>query len=74
MGDQLVSDVTGAGGNEEDSSINIVSDGETTNYRLVNLQNDMQTDMQTVSSPKKKRPRGTVDGSMQEGTCIDISL
>ncbi|KAK4845221.1 hypothetical protein QYF36_002492 [Acer negundo] len=51
LGYQLGSDASGAAGNEENSSVNIVSDGETTNYHLLGP----QTEMQTISSPNKKK-------------------
>lgn len=73
MGHQLGSDSTKVDGNEEDSSINIMSDGETTNYHLV----IPQSDKQTISSPNKKKlhaDRDTGDESLPEGTLFDISV
>ncbi|KAJ4729999.1 Zinc finger CCCH domain-containing protein [Melia azedarach] len=69
LGDQLGLDVAKAGGNDEDSSINIVSDAETPNYHLVGPQNDVQT----ISSPNKKKPyayRDTADASMPPANLI----
>ncbi|KAK0588606.1 hypothetical protein LWI29_003150 [Acer saccharum] len=51
LGYQLGSDASGAAGNEENSSVNIVSDGETTNYHLLGP----QTEKQTISSPNKNK-------------------
>ncbi|KAK2650196.1 hypothetical protein Ddye_017685 [Dipteronia dyeriana] len=48
---QLGSDASGAAGNEENSSVNIVSDEETTNCHVLGP----QTEMQTISSPNKKK-------------------
>ncbi|KAL5794032.1 hypothetical protein ACOSP7_002626 [Xanthoceras sorbifolium] len=65
LGYQLGSDASGAAGNEEDSSINIVSDGETTNYHLLGPKNDMQT----KSSPNKRKlhaGRNTADVTIAE--------
>ncbi|KAG2717077.1 hypothetical protein I3760_03G156300 [Carya illinoinensis] len=50
LGDQLGSDITRNGANEEDS-INIVSDGETNGFPVSNPQNDLQND---ASSCKKR--------------------
>lgn len=50
LGDQLVSATTTSGGNEEDSNINIVSDGETTGYHAISPWNEVQNN----SSPRKK--------------------
>lgn len=72
MGNQLGSDPTITGVNEEDSTINVVSDGETANNHLVSSHNDVLT----LSSPKKKKLRGdrvTAEESIQEGTLTDIS-
>lgn len=49
LGDHLGSD-TATGGNEEDSSINIVSDGDAPGYHAVCPQNDVQNNY----SPGKK--------------------
>ncbi|KAF5481100.1 hypothetical protein F2P56_001785 [Juglans regia] len=50
LGDQLGSDITRNGANEEDS-INIVSDGETNGFPVTNPHNDLQND---ASSGKKR--------------------
>ena len=50
MGDQLGAEVTRPDANKEDSSINILSDGETTGNQL-----------QKDASPKKKRLRMNVE-------------
>ncbi|XP_020539438.1 zinc finger CCCH domain-containing protein 13 isoform X2 [Jatropha curcas] len=50
LGDQLGSGSATAGGNEDDSSINIVSDGEAPGYHATSLQNEVQNN----SSPGKK--------------------
>ncbi|XP_031254541.1 zinc finger CCCH domain-containing protein 40 [Pistacia vera] len=65
LGNQLGSDATVTGVNEEDSSINIVSDGETANKHLISPQNDVLT----ISSPKKTKlhvDRVTAEESIQE--------
>ncbi|KAH9744640.1 zinc finger CCCH domain-containing protein 13 [Citrus sinensis] len=67
LGYHLGLDATKVGGNEEDSSINIMSDEETTNYHLVDPQNDKQT----IPSPNKKKlhvDRDTTNGFVPEGT------
>lgn len=67
MGYHLGLDATKVGGNEEDSSINIMSDEETTNYHLVDPQNEKQT----IPSPNKKKlhvDRDTTNGFVPEGT------
>ncbi|KAK1552958.1 hypothetical protein Q3G72_026359 [Acer saccharum] len=51
LGYQLGSYASGAAGNVENLSVDIVSDGETTNYHLLGP----QTEMQTTSSPNKKK-------------------
>ncbi|KAK1566577.1 hypothetical protein Q3G72_001585 [Acer saccharum] len=51
LGYQLGSYASGAAGNVENLSVDIVSDGETTNYHLLSP----QTEMQTTSSPNKKK-------------------
>lgn len=51
MGDQLGSDVNKIGANEEDSSINIVSDGEDPGYHAASPRHDLQKD---TSASKKK--------------------
>ncbi|XP_022136017.1 zinc finger CCCH domain-containing protein 13 [Momordica charantia] len=51
LGDQLASDVSKIGANEEDSSINIVSDGEDPGYHAASPFRDLQKD---ASSSKKK--------------------
>lgn len=65
LGYHLGLDATKVGGNEEDSSINIMSDEETTNYHLVDPQNDKQT----IPSPNKKKlhvDRDTTNGFVPE--------
>ncbi|KAJ0053165.1 hypothetical protein Pint_02071 [Pistacia integerrima] len=65
LGNQLGSDATVTGVNEEDSSINIVSDGETANKHLISPQNDVLT----ISSPNKTKlhvDRVTAEESIQE--------
>ncbi|KAH9793059.1 zinc finger CCCH domain-containing protein 13 [Citrus sinensis] len=67
LGYHLGLDATKVGGNEEDSSINIMSDEETTNYHLVDPQNEKQT----IPSPNKKKlhvDRDTTNGFVPEGT------
>ncbi|XP_057956496.1 zinc finger CCCH domain-containing protein 13 [Malania oleifera] len=51
LGDLLGSDATAPGVNGDDSSINIVSDGELTGNHVIGLLNDLQND----ASPNKKR-------------------
>ncbi|CAK9135258.1 unnamed protein product [Ilex paraguariensis] len=53
LGDQLASDAARSGANEEDSSINMMSDGETTG----NLVLSSWTELQTNASPSRKRQR-----------------
>ncbi|KAH9793055.1 zinc finger CCCH domain-containing protein 13 [Citrus sinensis] len=65
LGYHLGLDATKVGGNEEDSSINIMSDEETTNYHLVDPQNEKQT----IPSPNKKKlhvDRDTTNGFVPE--------
>lgn len=50
LGDELGSDINKIGTNEEDSSINIVSDGETTGF-LVSPHNELQNE----APPSSKR-------------------
>ncbi|XP_044465895.1 zinc finger CCCH domain-containing protein 40 isoform X2 [Mangifera indica] len=69
LGNQLGSDPTITGVNEEDSTINVVSDGETANNHLVSSHNDVLT----LSSPKKKKLRGdrvTAEESIQEANLM----
>ncbi|KAJ0113526.1 hypothetical protein Patl1_02061 [Pistacia atlantica] len=71
LGNQLGSDATVTGVNEEDSSINIVSGGETANKHLISPQNDVLT----ISSPKKTKlhvDRVTAEESIQEGTLTEF--
>ncbi|KAA8526484.1 hypothetical protein F0562_008313 [Nyssa sinensis] len=58
LGDQLGSDATRPGANEEDSSINILSDGETTGNRVMSPPNEVQKN----ASPSKKRPQINLEG------------
>ncbi|KAK2650239.1 hypothetical protein Ddye_017728, partial [Dipteronia dyeriana] len=51
LGYHLGSYASGATGNVENLNVNIVSDGETTNYYLLGP----QTELQTISSPNKKK-------------------
>lgn len=51
LGDQLGSDVNKIGANEEDSSINIVSDGEDPGYHASDPFHDLQRD---TSASKRK--------------------
>uniref|UniRef100_A0A5B6ZZR4 Putative zinc finger CCCH domain-containing protein 13 isoform X1 n=1 Tax=Davidia involucrata TaxID=16924 RepID=A0A5B6ZZR4_DAVIN len=53
LGDQLGSDATTPGVNEENSSINILSDGETAGNHVMSPRNELQKN----TSPSKKRPR-----------------
>lgn len=68
LGYQLGLDATKVGGNEEDSSINIMSDEETTNYHLVDPQNDKQT----IPSPNKKKQH--VDRNNTNGFVPEANL
>ncbi|KAH9793056.1 zinc finger CCCH domain-containing protein 13 [Citrus sinensis] len=73
LGYHLGLDATKVGGNEEDSSINIMSDEETTNYHLVDPQNEKQT----IPSPNKKKlhvDRDTTNGFVPEVTSVLVSL
>uniref|UniRef100_A0A2P2MQE0 C3H1-type domain-containing protein n=1 Tax=Rhizophora mucronata TaxID=61149 RepID=A0A2P2MQE0_RHIMU len=45
LGDRLGSGAVATGGNEEDSSINIVSDGENVTYHAINQQNDVHANL-----------------------------
>ncbi|XP_021276604.1 zinc finger CCCH domain-containing protein 40 isoform X2 [Herrania umbratica] len=51
LGEQLGLNISGTSGNEENSNINIVSDGETTGYHMSHPQNEMRSNF----SPSKKR-------------------
>lgn len=68
LGDELGSDIINIGTNEEDSSINIVSDGETTGF-LVSQHNELQND----APPSNKRLDGS-QGSAKESKQGDISF
>ncbi|KAK6919392.1 hypothetical protein RJ641_015296 [Dillenia turbinata] len=56
LGNQFISEDMAAGANEEDSSINIVSDGETPANHVLSSQNEMQKS----GSPSKKRRRNNL--------------
>uniref|UniRef100_A0A5B7A322 Putative zinc finger CCCH domain-containing protein 13 isoform X1 n=1 Tax=Davidia involucrata TaxID=16924 RepID=A0A5B7A322_DAVIN len=58
LGDQLGSDATRPGANEEDSSINILSDGETAGNHVMRLQNEVQKN----DSTSKKRLQINLEG------------
>lgn len=72
MGDQLLSDVTRTEGNEEDLSINIVSDAET-GYHVFSPRSERLN----YSSRSKKRlhsDRDAAKESIADGTLIDIPV
>lgn len=74
LGDQLGSGATGAGGdNQEDPSINVVSDGEITNHHLVNPQNETQN-ISSANENKTPAEREKGNESIQEGISLSISL
>ncbi|XAR68084.1 hypothetical protein NMG60_11003090 [Bertholletia excelsa] len=78
LGDELGSDANKLGANEEDSNINILSDGETTGNHTLTLLNHLQKN----ASPAKKRLRINVESAedsktanlaKSEGTIQEIS-
>ena len=78
LGDELASDINKIGVNEEDSSINIVSDGEATGFP-VNPHNEQQNDVflinkrQDVSQgPRELKQDGNILNIFKPSTIFEL--
>ncbi|KAF3443724.1 hypothetical protein FNV43_RR13414 [Rhamnella rubrinervis] len=66
LGDELGSDINKIGANEEDSSINVVSDGEPTGF-IVSPHNELQND-----APPSNKRMDVSRGSAKESKQVDL--
>lgn len=72
LGEQLGLNISGTSGNEENSNINIVSDGETTGYHMSYPQNEMMSNS-SLSKKKLCANQDITEEPIPDGTLFDIS-